>query len=96
MEYYSKEGKRINTETYPDYEGTRYINWTMQADLKKRVPVLFERKEDCCGCYACYSICPKEAISMREDLEGFVYPNIDIEKCIKCYKCEEVCVIKNE
>jgi len=26
------------------------------------IPVLYKRKEECCGCTACYAICPKEAI----------------------------------
>ena len=42
-----------------------------------QAPVLYTRKEDCCGCTACYAICPKEAISMVEDEEGFGYPQID-------------------
>ena len=56
-------------------------------------PVLFEKKEDCCGCSACFSICPKEAISMQEDTEGFDYPVIDFDKCIGCLMCEKVCPI---
>lgn len=31
------------------------------------IPILNERKEDCCGCTACYAICPKYAIKMVED-----------------------------
>ena len=50
----------------------------------KDIPVLYERKEDCCGCTACYAICPKGAISMNEDGEGFEYPQIDETICIKC------------
>lgn len=53
------------------------------------------KKEECCGCTACYAICPKEAISMIEDEEGFEYPYICEEKCICCYKCMKVCPIKN-
>ena len=30
-------------------------------NVKKDIPVLFKRKEDCCGCTACYAICPKSA-----------------------------------
>ena len=33
----------------------------------KEIPVLYKRKEECCGCTACYAFCPKEAISMVED-----------------------------
>ena len=63
--------------------------------MYKEYPVLFETKEQCCGCTACYAICPKEAITMRSDNKGFVYPIINDEKCIKCYQCTKVCPIKN-
>jgi len=60
----------------------------------KPIPVLFTRKEDCCGCTACYAICPKGAITMLPDEEGFDYPQIDAEKCVRCYMCLKVCPIK--
>ena len=60
----------------------------------KKNPVLFKRKEECCGCTACYAICPRNAITMKEDEEGFEYPIIDQEKCIRCYKCIQVCPFK--
>ena len=62
--------------------------------VEKEVPVLYKRKEECCGCTACYAICPKEAISMVEDEEGFEYPKIDENKCVHCYQCIKVCPIK--
>ena len=52
-------------------------------------------KKDCCGCFACYNICPKECISMLKDSEGFSYPQIDSKKCIECNLCEKVCPIIN-
>ena len=52
-------------------------------------------KKDCCGCSACYNICPKKAISMQEDIEGFLYPIIDNNKCVKCNLCIKVCPILN-
>lgn len=61
---------------------------------KKDIPILFERKEECCGCWSCYSICPKNAIIMNEDDEGFEYPNIDQKKCIMCKLCLSVCPLK--
>lgn len=64
--------------------------------MEKEFPCLFEKKENCCGCTACYAACPVKAISMKVDEEGFLYPVIDKEKCIKCYKCLSVCVFKNK
>ena len=52
-------------------------------------------KEDCCGCYACNNICPKQCITMKTDNEGFWYPKIDKNKCINCNLCEKVCPIIN-
>jgi len=53
--------------------------------------VLYDTKEECCGCTACYAICPKNAINMVEDSEGFLYPIIDKSKCIGCKKCISIC-----
>lgn len=52
-------------------------------------------KADCCGCTACASICPKDAITMEPDTLGFKYPNIDLSKCIDCGLCEKVCAFND-
>lgn len=62
----------------------------------KKFPVLYKSKKECCGCTACCEICPKEAIVMVEDEEGFDYPRVDQSMCVKCYKCLEVCPMKAE
>lgn len=46
---------------------------------------------DCCGCTACASICGKKAISMHPDSMGFLYPQVDMNKCVECGACEKVC-----
>ena len=61
-----------------------------------KYPVLFVSKDECCGCSACYSICPRNAIQMLPDEEGFLYPHIETEKCVRCNLCLSVCVFKNE
>ena len=55
-----------------------------------------KEKDKCCGCYACYNICPKNAIEMKVDEKGFKYPYIDKEKCVSCGLCERVCPILNK
>ena len=52
-----------------------------------------KEKKDCCGGNACYNICPKNAIEMKEDEKGFRYPVIDKQKCIQCDLCNKVCPI---
>ena len=47
----------------------------------------------CSGCTACKAICPKQAISMVADSEGFLRPQIDAEKCIQCHICERACPV---
>lgn len=48
-------------------------------------------EKDCFGCTACYSICPTQAISMKETDKGFIVPLVDDDMCIGCGKCAEAC-----
>ena len=48
-------------------------------------------KHNCCGCSACFSICPKKCITMQADSEGFLYPLVNETDCIDCGLCEKVC-----
>lgn len=52
-------------------------------------------KNKCTGCFACYNICPKSAIEMKEDKIGSIMPHIDEKKCIKCNLCKKVCQYYN-
>ena len=52
-------------------------------------------KESCTGCGACVNICPVEAIGMKRDDFGFLYPDV-VGKCIECGKCERVCPVLSE
>ncbi len=45
----------------------------------------------CCGCKACASACKKGAIQFYADEEGFLYPQIDENKCVNCGLCEQIC-----
>lgn len=46
----------------------------------------------CTGCGACASGCPKGAIHMVRDREGFLYPQIT-EGCVSCGHCAHVCPV---
>lgn len=45
----------------------------------------------CCGCGACYNLCPTGAITMVYNDEGFLEPKVNDEKCIKCGLCKNRC-----
>ena len=47
----------------------------------KDLAVLYKEKENCCGCSACYAICPKGVICMVADEDGFEYPSLDKKMC---------------
>ena len=100
----------IKTKKYTPHYSVRYMNVYVGSngiakrvdstgvliESEKNLPVLYEKRENCCGCTACFAICPVQAISMLPDEEGFLYPVVDAEKCIRCYKCISVCAFKKD
>lgn len=52
-------------------------------------------KSDCCGCSACASVCSYNAITMKPDAMGFLYPETDVNKCVECGLCEKVCAFND-
>lgn len=55
----------------------------------------FNFDTECCGCFACLDICPKQCISQVKNKYGFLIPNIDRSRCINCNLCEKVCPVLN-
>lgn len=49
----------------------------------------------CTGCGACFNICPVNAIMMKKNKEGFIYPSINLKKCINCGLCKKTCPSNN-
>ena len=58
--------------------------------------IKIDKKADCCGCSACVNACPKNAISMKEDEAGFIFPAVDEALCISCGKCKKVCTFNDK
>ena len=50
-------------------------------------------KNRCTGCQSCSKICPHHCIEMKENQEGFLYPNIDLTQCTNCGVCVVRCPI---
>ena len=97
------ENYEITTNSYTPHISTRYMNVVIGSngkaqsrgkDTNKSLPELYARREDCCGCTACYVICPTYAITMCPCEEGFDYPVVRADECIRCYKCVNVCPVK--
>lgn len=58
--------------------------------------IILDDMNDCTGCRACQFVCPKDAISMNANSQGFHYPEIDPEKCIECGLCRKRCPHNND
>ncbi len=61
---------------------------------RKRLEI--KNKSDCTGCRACEKLCSVNCIKMVEDKEGFIFPEIDEEKCIHCGICRDRCPERKE
>ena len=55
-------------------------------------PLLADRT-GCTGCSACAAVCPKDAIAMVRDKEGFAFPAVDAAKCVLCGRCTNTCPV---
>ena len=49
----------------------------------------------CTGCRACEQVCPENAITFKENTEGFLYPCIS-QKCVNCGLCLNKCHIHSD
>lgn len=53
--------------------------------------LLHANDSQCYGCRACEQICPKSAITINPNEEGFLYPVLEETRCVKCGLCQKVC-----
>lgn len=86
---------RLLVRTYARRENL-YLLESLIHRIKIQKMISIASKEMCCGCAACEQRCPTSCIVMREDEEGFLYPQTDTSKCIGCGLCEKVCPVLNQ
>lgn len=48
---------------------------------------------NCTGCEACTASCPRQALQMEMDGEGFFYPKVDEKLCNHCGLCAKRCPV---
>ena len=123
-----KEARFICVHGDPNYYYKDINDAQSKIITHKELPLLYKSKDECCGCGACFSICPRSnkqnvvrkdakgkiiemdyqltqngkiakypltgAITMLPDEDGFLYPVVDAEICIRCHKCISVCDFK--
>lgn len=67
------------------------ISYTDKVKDDSIVTVACLKDKFCCGCGACANICPKNAITMESNDEGFLQPAIDMSLCVECGLCKKMC-----
>ena len=62
-----------------------------KMDCPDPITVAGLAEEVCTGCTACLNVCPVDAITMKENDDGFIVPSVNTDKCIRCSKCVKRC-----
>lgn len=57
---------------------------------------MVNKTEQCLGCTACASVCLRDAIQMKADRDGFLYPEVQTDLCVSCDLCDKVCPLNKE
>lgn len=54
--------------------------------------VAIENGQSCSGCGACQAICPRKAVQLRINEDGFYQAFVNKTECIDCGLCQSVCI----
>ncbi len=71
-------------------ESTQVLKNILSSFCKLRNNAIADSSK-CTGCFLCKKMCPCDAIEIKKDNLGFLYPYINYKKCTNCGKCESIC-----
>lgn len=54
---------------------------------------ILDINKKCVGCGACVDACPKDALALQHNIDGFYVPAIINTSCIDCNRCVKVCPV---
>lgn len=80
---------------YLEMERDKFHKYLDKCLHQKELATLTLPENECTGCGSCVLSCPTNSIKMESNIEGFLYPVIDYEKCINCKKCTMACPVIN-
>lgn len=60
----------------------------------KKPFILNENREACRDCMTCITICPKSAIYLMDDDDGYEYPMVNKKVCTRCNMCKKACPVQ--
>ncbi len=65
----------------------------LRRSLPKAVNTVaqMDQHRQCTGCSTCATVCPKNAITMTADDDGFSVPEINNALCVNCGICQKAC-----
>lgn len=66
------------------------------TNSSKEVNYISKITNTCCGCGVCANICPKGAIKMEQDKNGFIQAVVETSKCVNCKLCILSCPFRGE
>lgn len=91
----AQELRKINVIGEVNPNDTHMIEKPQNGVCDERSVISVTKAGNCSGCGACEALCPKGAIRLEKNSEGFWTPGVDRNKCVNCGLCLKKCTSKN-